>query len=776
MAKKATKNTASTVPAPRSALAAISEGALLAVILSALAMQPNRFEPFEAEKAALLAIITAVILGAAIARLLVMRQSVRVMAAGERPLWIVVGGTALMAVISTAFALSPAQSLFGTAFRSQGLITTLCCLVLFIAAANASRDFLATIPIATTLITFMLCVHGIVQGIEGNFRNRDVAISTAGQANYLSTWLVIGLLVGLPYFFSLYQSWKRPLKAIHKATLFLPFALTVLVVSTFMITQSRGALLSLLAGGLAMIILVAIRRGATRFLRILLGFSVVAAVGYVGLVLVLRGSDGDVPRFLSPYDQVRVQMWNAATEVIVPGRTPLTSPTGAVDPYAFLRPLIGYGLENIDQTNQIFRDYSIVDRFHNVVFDTITAHGWIGFLAWGGVFLVGVSLALGMLGFPRAWRRVLIGAGVGSIFGVPLGLLLATGASVGASVPAGASLGAALGVIGAFAIKPPQAPADLKWNIQQAFALSVFGVLIAQWIDLQFSFTYIAALPTFWILLGGLLAYRRQSSLPVMPALSNGAGNLGISPLILAAGLIFTHSMATTLQSQIFSGPWSAAELFVPLLALVVLSFPLLALTNKYPLEPLAGIFALWLVFLGFKAFLSATGGAWLDLGAAGDYDLVMRSIHLLSTSGVVAILIAIAACAGRDGLKISIRMAVPIAAALVISCGIYSWNYAGDTLHRLAAAAAPGKSTPEAMQLAQEAFRRSEQYQPYNLRLHMNRITFILNWAASLQGAAKAILLSQVDELLAQPLIFAPFASNSRDWAQITEFYEKIR
>lgn len=585
MAKKATKNTALTVSIPRPPLAAISEGALLVAILSALAMQPNRFEPFEAEKAALLAIITAVILGAAIARILVMRQSVQVMAVGERPLWIAVGGTAFMAVISTVFALSPAQSLFGTAFRSQGLITTLCCLVLFIAAANASRDFLAAVPPTITLITFMLCVHGIVQGVEGNFRSRDVAISTAGQANYLSTWLALGLLVGLPYFFWLYQSWKRPLKAIHKAILFLPLALTVLVISTFMITQSRGALLSLLAGGLAMIILVAIRRRATRFLRILLGFSVVAAVGYIGLVLALRGADGDVPRFLSPYDQVRVQMWNAATEVIVPGRMPLVSPTGAVDTYASLRPLVGYGLENIDQTNQIFRDYSIVDRFHNVVFDTITAHGWMGFIAVGWGIL--------SRHFPcarDAWFSACLAARIDwrwdwQYFRRAAWFIVSNRRKCGSFRSCWRVARCGTRRDWRIRHKAPQATTELHWDMRQAFALSVFGVLVAQWIDLQFSFTYIAALPTFWILLGGLLAYRRQSTLLAMPMLGNAVGNLGISPLILAAGLIFTHSTATSLQSEVFTGPWSAAELFVPLLALVVLGFPLLAFTNKYPLD-----------------------------------------------------------------------------------------------------------------------------------------------------------------------------------------------
>lgn len=510
------------------------DAAVLMSIPLALAAQRIRFESYETEKTGLLLILAAVIFGLAFhAKLSIPRH----------PIVFIVGTLVVWALVSTAFALTPGISLWGAPYRGQGWLMLVAGFILMWGASQLSDSARGFIRPLLCLTAIPMCLLAWVSrlGLDPALPHLVRPASLAGNANFLENWLVMVFILIAPLVFG-----GGRLRILGVTT-------GILILATLIMTEGRAALLSLLGAGFfaGMVWGVVYQKRGILFL-VLVGSLIAGGLYVVG------GQVGI--RLFTLDDPARTAMWGDGIKLIGEMSIPFVDAHDMPDSWAGLRPLVGYGSDNLEQTHPrlVESPYyfsSWIDRFHNLALDTILILGWPGLILQVGVYLAALFTGLGMLGLisTRGAKFGLLGGmGVGSLVG------LAAGAVVGFA-PAGAGLGGAVGVMGWLmwrVLREPSPPPPLpqgegsktslarilglarnplmasgdkteaKLNSEILVFISLLTVVVQQWIANQFGFMQTLGQIVWWVALGLLVGGSRVNKFtpPPIPLPVNGEG------------------------------------------------------------------------------------------------------------------------------------------------------------------------------------------------------------------------------------------------------------
>lgn len=291
---------------------------------------------------------------------------------------------ALVFLLATLFSLDPVTSLFGTYFRGQGLISALHLWILFLLLVPQLRDpdFRTQLYEAAALGTLPVIFYALLQraGLDP-FPWQEMAFgervfSTLGQPNFLGSYL--GMVLPFTVSLSLLAKGKKR---------WMWACLAGLALLTILLSQSRGALIGVLLGGVSFVSMWYWKTASARqqIRRVLL-------IGFCGGLLILSLSPNlqhtlqSQLRLDQATSTTRLYLWQGAL-------------TGISE-----RPLLGHGPDMLYDSYGRFYDARIAqtdgttivpDRVHNVFLDTAYAIGLAGLLAWlgllGGVLFLGIK-------------------------------------------------------------------------------------------------------------------------------------------------------------------------------------------------------------------------------------------------------------------------------------------------------------------------------------------------------------------------------------------------
>lgn len=356
-------------------------GWLLLAFLPPLWLNLWSQQPFELSKVLLLRTLVWLLAAVTLARHLLRRRSFwrRLRA---NPLAVPVALLALVIVVTTATAVNPALSLWGSYDRGQGAVTLLTYLLLFLLAAGQFHSLprarrllaaLAAAGIPLVLLAFLQALGWNPAGLVSDARS--AAFATLGRANFLGAYLA--LLA--PLVLALLLTSARRLMRLFWSALFLGLlAVTAL-------TLARGALLAT-AASLSLFALLwwGPRLGRRRRALAWGALGLVFLAAPIGVLWLGRQQLG------SP--AARLAIWQGTADLI--GQ----------------RPLLGYGADALgllfhrvyppDLVYTLGRQF-FVDRAHNLLLDWAVTTGIPGLLAF---LLVLVTFAI-VAG--RALRRPL---------------------------------------------------------------------------------------------------------------------------------------------------------------------------------------------------------------------------------------------------------------------------------------------------------------------------------------------------------------------------------
>jgi len=341
--------------------------------------------------------------------------------------WVLVGalGIALTTILSTAASVAPLVSLLGSWDREQGLVTTLACLVLGVAAALAGRDQdrRRSLLLVWSLGSLPVCLYAAVQFAHldpVSWLNQPLGVtSTLGSSTALATYLAMLLPITLGWAalaagpvlpHSLPPARRRGWQArlgdprVRYGGL---VALLTLQLAALVMTRVRGGLLAV-AAGLIVTVAFALWPTHRRLVTVGGGLAILALVaGSVAFALLPRPDVGDGAD--TSFRQ-RVLIWADAAQAVAGPRL-----------------LIGYGPET--QVLALEPRYPVelaqrfpdarYDRAHNLVLDTLLTTGLLGLapllVTLAGVARAARSAGAGALGPGRWLAGGVLGALVASL-------------------------------------------------------------------------------------------------------------------------------------------------------------------------------------------------------------------------------------------------------------------------------------------------------------------------------------------------------------------------
>lgn len=454
---------------------------------------PQRFEPYEAQRAGVLLVLAVV--GLAAGWLQPRRQRL------NRPLLAAILVWVVVLTLSTALALSPSRAFFGDPYRHTGLLMQLTFLggAFLIAQLADIRSLWRPVwfgGVAVSAYVVLQFVSFISPGPNPARPNGPLGVSI-----FTAAWLV---LAGLWVIVSLVQQPNIP----RKRWVFAGLALMLLAV---VLTGSRGALLALLAGAVTAALAWAAVYRRPRVALIALAGVLLAGTGAFMLTQIQTDSWlARLPllsRVIDPEADAtvdfRVETWSN-TQALAAQWPVMVSADNQPDAYRALRPLLGYGLESFETLYRSIPDPARlryvdgpVDRAHNDWLDTLITTGWLGVMARAGLWLAAFGTALRRLGLLSNSMRVWVSAGV-------FLLIAAFIAWQSPYLPLMLTLAALLLVwlhLSLQAFRADRSPLQMDFP-----ALLALPLLTAHLVDLQFSFTSVMTGWMFWLALGVLLA------------------------------------------------------------------------------------------------------------------------------------------------------------------------------------------------------------------------------------------------------------------------------
>jgi len=209
--------------------------------------------------------------------------------------------------------------------------------------------------------------------------------------------------------------------------------------------------------------------------------------------------------------RVRVLIWEGVIDLISP-HTPLEYPDGRVDPFNWLRPLLGYGPETMYVAYNRFYPPELAtvearnaspDRSHNETFDTLVITGLLGLLAWQALYLSVVLFAFRYLGVVRSRRDtgMLVGLWAGgAVLAAVVALLLAGPIYLGVAVPIGVILGVVAYLIyhAIFGRPAPDAAESRPFAPDRLLMNGLVAAVLAHYVEIHFGIAISATRLTFF--------------------------------------------------------------------------------------------------------------------------------------------------------------------------------------------------------------------------------------------------------------------------------------
>lgn len=704
----------------------LAGGVTITALFTVLAFQGLRFEAYEAEKAGLVWVA-----GAVLAPLL----AYQALAPGPRqvfpwrqvvrsPIVLAAGLVLLSGLVATVLSLSIERSLWGGAPRSQGFITLLACLILFFAAALNARLVLPALIPSLVLLALPMGLYALIEvaGLDQFAAAVGRPGSTAGNPNFLSSWLVIALLLVLPHAADHYDRTRS-----RKYLLFYG-GWAIFVAAILLITRSRGALLGLIAGGLLWAL---IRQVTGRRTRAALGLLLVTLMLGLGLILAgwfasqLGDSGGEaLSRLVVPFDELRVTLWRDMLGIIQQQTVPLVAADGQPDRWAALRPVVGYGLDTSDylygrlprSSTSVLGEGVFIDRAHNLVWDDLLSAGWFGLIASLTLYAAVVRAALvrlRLLAPGDGWKLILFVA-VGASGGAALIAWMLPAIAWPVLLPVSATGGAFAGLlawIGYRVLSGFGTPEELPLvPDRQPLVVGVLCATVAQWIDLQFGFAHLVTQPLWWILVGVLVG-------------SHPAGQPAPDPdsrewhlAVFSAGLFTLHSLGLAIRSQYVSqqaASWYSVFAISFLIALLGLIGAWLHSSGQRLGWRMIGIvIGVWLIYYPAKLLAGGLAAsafnrafALPDVYAA---PIWREAAGWLAVSGILAFVLSAAAWSALQGSSRWPRggtrgVLVVVLAGLLVGGSAYSLSYRAAVLRKIATSLL-GLGDLAAVQLAGEA------------------------------------------------------------------------
>lgn len=784
----------------------LSELLLVVSLMTVLAFQMLRYEPHEAEKSGLLIILSIGIIGLNVGQFLSDRSVTddwRRMSTS--PLVWAAGLLLIVASLSTIFSINPARSLMGSPSRSQGLLTLVCCVVLFLQAARISDQTERLLVPLLFLITIPVCLTALITTFDLDpyyITLFDRPGSTTGNPVYLASWLVIVLLYVGPRMCRQFAAWKRPYSSKQVARFVIAGVGLLLVGVTLLLSNSRAALIGLATGASvgAAALLAVTKKKCT-----LAAASVILLIGCVGYILIGQSIDPSaesrLARLFRPYDETRLTMWDGAVSLILHRGEPLVDVYGQPDQWTVLRPWIGYGLETVDMVHDRFAaaagfedrfaENVFVDRFHNQLFDVLAMLGWGGSLAWLAIYEAAIYLSLRELGITdrRGVWFLLIQLLTVLLCIVLLHLLLPSTQMVNwvSLLPVGVALGISLGTllwIVIVTLSPTSERAILSTSDSVTFA-SLLAIVVCYLIENQFGFTQSASSPLFWVMLGLLV---RQSQTPVKEKEVTIPRSLW-GGVIGSVGIFLIHSFGASLQSSLVTQRTASPIILIGLLVSVLIVGLLLMPVEDskrrqqrgLSLPPVVIICSIWIATLIIRQLLNVSASSTLDEIVIGRPDTTARltmAFNTLAFGGVITIFAAagmllVSAGSGRADW-VSVMLLI-----VFVSIGsiLYRRGYEASTLHQLAVKLSlASNSNRQFYELSDIAFTAASRYAPRSVDLQLHWATMLLGKAVSesdpeQQAATVKQTEAQKDELLQS----TPLIIHAWEWQYFAEQYEAV-
>ena len=549
------------VEIPRLCAGGIEAVWLSAVVLVPCLCNPHAASGFQPSKIAFLRLLALIAAAAWITKSAgslrpireIVRETVRV---GRRvPFLAAVAVLVFSYAISTAFSVNPYDSLWGSYETVQGSFTLGCVVIFFAALAVHLRrpEQIERLVTTITVTSFPLALYGLME--------------RAGYDSLpqLSHFRVFSLL-GHPMYFAAYLLLVMPLclwRILRLAGEFRAgpgrtgwclggLALYGLILAAqilaFVFTESRGALLGLIAGlGFFMCATGVLRRRRT---TLIFGLGLVVIILAV-LVLANRQAGpfkrwASLPllhRFSQTFSQkeaaaaARLDYWKATVKLMTRGE-PLALGPAEYDHWHWMRPLVGYGPETVpDIFPRVYFDPEVdhnpENRVHNLVLDA-----WLNLGALGVAALIACFILIFFQVY-RYLRWVCSARGMLLFFGLALGMPLATATVLmlwrgpgllGVGIQCGVAAGLTLYPVAAFLFGINDAAAAKALSQKEIFLLALLGALLAHLVETAFGFETAATSLLIWIYPAIILALTRQDStgasddlVPAMVASNAGA-------------------------------------------------------------------------------------------------------------------------------------------------------------------------------------------------------------------------------------------------------------
>jgi tetratricopeptide (TPR) repeat protein len=495
---------------------------------------------FEADKAALLRALAVIVAAAGLAAVVRAPRALSPATGSRwrRPLVVAALAWAAAAVVSTALALSPRLALVGSFERQHGLGTVLACVVAFIGVAFALRRgeqvdrlldalLLATVPVCGIALLQRLSLDPLPWGRDMSLR----VASSFGNPIFLGAFLCMVIPLTLH---RVLAHWSLRSKGENKPGVAswlaaLEGGVLVLQVVTLFLTGSRGPMVGVLAGLFFLALVEAARRRHKAAASALLGAALVGVLCVLALNLGGDRLQGlrETPllarysRLLDPdqnSSRVRTLIWDANAR-LVRENARIEFADGRADPWRRLRPLVGYGPENLKTV--FFRFYPpelalaerrtvSADRSHNFGWDLLTMQGLLGLAVYLGLIglLIHQSLVrLGLLAGRRDTLALVAAMGAGAV-----ALCAALAAWRGAGyLPLGIVAGALGGLVAYLAAAShgrvgPVGRDPGRGGPGVPLGAAILASLLAHVVESQFGIVVVATALCFWVLLGVVAA------------------------------------------------------------------------------------------------------------------------------------------------------------------------------------------------------------------------------------------------------------------------------
>jgi tetratricopeptide (TPR) repeat protein/O-antigen ligase len=442
-------------------------------------------------------------------------------------------------ILTTITSISPRISFWGSYHRRQGLYVALSYITTFLLmlATLRTRRQLERLITAILLTSLPISLYGIMQryGVDPLIWIRGGAHrveSTLGNPILIGAYVI--MVVPLTVWkvicsFSLIRTREKKL-GVPLALLGCYLLLLILQLICLAFTQSRGPMMSLVAGALFFFLLWAVLRGQRGLTIAVVSVSVALLV--ILAVLNLPNSPLALPKGI-PY----VGRLDEITKDIVQDRSLIWQGAVSMITVDKIRVTIGYGLESM---GLIFYPYLhpdwwgamytlTADRCHNETLDALVTGGLIGLVAYlvlfGSVFYYGVKW-LGLIASSRQRNLFIVTCLVGGSLGALIPWLVeGTFSWTGVGIPAGILLALVVYLMTSIFQRSVLSLPVLsiaegsrggegggRRSDEQILLIALLSALVTHFVEIQFGIAITATRTYFWLYaaLLAIIGYRQQ--------------------------------------------------------------------------------------------------------------------------------------------------------------------------------------------------------------------------------------------------------------------------